>query len=164
MKVFILLMIALAVHAESPSAPEKSGQPQQSLNDAKAAMAAGNLELAKATLQKVIRLDKRNAEAFQLLGDVAKKQGDQQADGKVKRHDYRYALASYEMVAKLEPQKVDGYLGMADLYCFLNDLAPAKMNYRKVLDISPGNPQAQSKLDLIQRGGSCNGTSFPSSG
>ena len=161
MKFFILLVLLIGVvgRNESRASSDKSGRTQQSLTDAKNAVATGNLELAKDILQKVVRVDKKNAKAFQLLGDVAKKQGDQQTDLKVKKHDYRYALASYEMVTQLMPQKVDGYLGMADLYCSLNDLSTAKVNYRKVLDIAPGNSQAQSKLDLIQKSGNCNKSS-----
>ena len=51
----------------------------------------------KTHFQNAIRSDQKYAEAFRLLGNLTKEEGDKQRDFLAKRNDYRYALACYEM-------------------------------------------------------------------
>ena len=114
---------------------------------------SGDQLSGKNYLQNAIRSDSRYAEAFRLLGDLTKDEGNRQSDYSAKRHSYRYALASYEMYSKLAPNDPEGFKATADLYFDIRDLGAAAKNYHKVLDLTPNYPEVRLRLAQISRNG-----------
>lgn len=114
---------------------------------------SGDQLSGKNYLQNAIRSDSRYAEAFRLLGDLTKDEGNRQSDYSAKRHSYRYALASYEMYSKLAPNDPEGFKATADLYFDIRDLGAAAKNYHKVLDLTPNYPDVRLRLAQISRNG-----------
>ncbi len=114
---------------------------------------SGDQLSGKNYLQNAIRSDSRYAEAFRLLGDLTKDEGNRQNDYSAKRHSYRYALASYEMYSKLAPNDPEGFKATADLYFDIRDLGAAAKNYHKVLDLTPNYPEVRLRLAQISRNG-----------
>jgi tetratricopeptide (TPR) repeat protein len=104
-------------------------------------------------LQNAIRNDGHYAEAFRLLGDLTKEEGNHQPDYNNKRHSYRYALASYEMYSKLAPTDPEGFKATADLYFDIRDLGAAAKNYHQVLALTPNYPDVRLRLAQISRNG-----------
>jgi tetratricopeptide (TPR) repeat protein len=115
---------------------------------------SGDQEAGKNYLQNAIRSDAKYSDAFRLLGDLTKAEGDRQADFAARRHSYRYALASYEMYSKLAPNDPEGYRATADLYFDIRDLGAATKNYKAVLKLTPNYPNIRLKLAQISRNGS----------
>ncbi|RZA06138.1 MAG: tetratricopeptide repeat protein [Proteobacteria bacterium] len=101
---------------------------------------SGDQDSGKSFLQNAIRSDARYAEAFRLLGDLTKDEGNRQTDYGARRNSYRYALASYEMYSKLAPNDPEGYKATGDLYFDIRDLGAAAKNYYKVLELTPNYP------------------------
>ncbi len=115
---------------------------------------SGDQDAGKNYLQNAIRSDSRYAEAFRLLGDLTKDEGDRQVDNNAaRRHSYRYALASYEMYSKLAPNDPEGYKATGDLYFDIRDLGAAAKNYYKVLELTPSYPDVRLRLAQISRNG-----------
>jgi tetratricopeptide (TPR) repeat protein len=115
---------------------------------------SGDQDSGKNYLQNAIRSDSKYAEAFRLLGDLTKEEGDKQQDNyAARRHSYRYALASYEMYSKLAPNDPEGYKATADLYFDIRDLGAAAKNYYKVLDLTKNYPDVRLRLAQISRNG-----------
>ncbi len=115
---------------------------------------SGDQDAGKNYLQNAIRSDSRYADAFRLLGDLTKDEGDRQTENyDARRHSYRYALASYEMYCKLAPNDPEGFRAMADLYFDIRDLGAAAKNYHKVLSLTKNYPGIRIKLALISRNG-----------
>lgn len=115
---------------------------------------SGDQDSGKNYLQNAIRSDSKYAEAFRLLGDLTKEEGDNQADNyAARRHSYRYALASYEMYSKLAPNDPEGFKATADLYFNIRDLGAAAKNYYKVLDLTKNYPDVRLRLAQISRNG-----------
>jgi tetratricopeptide (TPR) repeat protein len=114
---------------------------------------SGDQLSGKNYLQNAIRSDAHYAEAFRLLGDLTKDEGNRQSDYNAKRHSYRYALASYEMYSKLAPNDPEGYKSTADLYFDIRDLGAAAKNYHKVLELTPNYPDVRLRLAQISRNG-----------
>ena len=115
---------------------------------------SGDQDSGKNYLQSAIRSDPKYAEAFKLLGNLTKEEGDKQADNyTARRNSYRYALASYEMYSKLAPNDPEGYKATADLYFDIRDLGAAAKNYFKVLDLTPNYPDVRLRLAQISRNG-----------
>jgi tetratricopeptide (TPR) repeat protein len=114
---------------------------------------SGDQLSGKNYLQNAIRSDSKYAEAFRLLGDLTKDEGNHQTDYSAKRHSYRYALASYEMYSKLAPNDPEGYKSTADLYFDIRDLGAAAKNYHKVLELTPNYPDVRLRLAQISRNG-----------
>ncbi len=114
---------------------------------------SGDQLSGKNYLQNAIRSDSRYAEAFRLLGDLTKDEGNRQSDYSAKRHSYRYALASYEMYSKLAPNDPEGFKSTADLYFDIRDLGAAAKNYHKVLELTPNYPEVRLRLAQISRNG-----------
>lgn len=114
---------------------------------------SGDQLSGKNYLQNAIRSDSRYAEAFRLLGDLTKDEGNRQTDYSAKRHSYRYALASYEMYSKLAPNDPEGFKSTADLYFDIRDLGAAAKNYHKVLELTPNYPDVRLNLARISRNG-----------
>lgn len=114
---------------------------------------SGDQLSGKNYLQNAIRSDSRYAEAFRLLGDLTKDEGNRQTDYSAKRHSYRYALASYEMYSKLAPNDPEGFKATADLYFDIRDLGAAAKNYHKVLELTPNYPEVRLRLAQISRNG-----------
>ncbi len=114
---------------------------------------SGDQLSGKNYLQNAIRSDSKYAEAFRLLGDLTKDEGNHQSDYSAKRHSYRYALASYEMYSKLAPNDPEGFKSTADLYFDIRDLGAAAKNYHKVLELTPNYPDVRLRLAQISRNG-----------
>jgi Tfp pilus assembly protein PilF len=115
---------------------------------------SGDQEAGKNYLQNAIRSDAHYAQAFRLLGDLTKEEGDRQTDNySARRYSYRYALASYEMYCKLAPNDPEGYKAMADLYFDIRDLGAAAKNYHQVLTLTPNYPGVRLRLAQISRNG-----------
>jgi len=114
---------------------------------------SGDQLSGKNYLQNAIRSDAKYAEAFRLLGDLTKDEGNRQTDYNAKRHSYRYALASYEMYSKLAPNDPEGFKATADLYFDIRDLGAAAKNYHKVLELTPNYPDVRLRLAQISRNG-----------
>lgn len=114
---------------------------------------SGDQLSGKNYLQNAIRSDSKYAEAFRLLGDLTKDEGNRQSDYSAKRHSYRYALASYEMYSKLAPNDPEGFKATADLYFDIRDLGAAAKNYHKVLELTPNYPDVRLRLAQISRNG-----------
>ncbi len=115
---------------------------------------SGDQDSGKNYLQNAIRSDSRYAEAFRLLGDLTKDEGNRQTDNyAARRHSYRYALASYEMYSKLAPNDPEGFKATADLYFDIRDLGAAAKNYHKVLSLTPNYPDVRLRLAQISRNG-----------
>lgn len=115
---------------------------------------SGDQDSGKAYLQNAIRSDSKYAQAFRLLGDLTKDEGDRQIDNyPARRYSYRYALASYEMYCKLAPNDPEGYKATADLYFDIRDLGAAAKNYQKVLSLTPNYPGVRLRLAQISRNG-----------
>lgn len=115
---------------------------------------AGDQDSGKNYLQNAIRSDQNYAEAFRLLGNLTKEEGDRQLDNyTARRHSYRYALASYEMYCKLAPNDPEGFKATGDLYFEIRDLGAAAKNYYKVLDLTPNYPDVRLRLAQISRNG-----------
>lgn len=115
---------------------------------------SGDQDAGKNYLQNAIRSDSRYAEAFRLLGDLTKDEGDRQTENyDARRHSYRYALASYEMYCKLAPNDPEGFRATGDLYFDIRDLGAAAKNYHKVLSLTKNYPGIRIKLALISRNG-----------
>jgi len=114
---------------------------------------SGDQDSGKNFLQNAIRSDARYAEAFRLLGDLTKDEGNRQTDYGAKRNSYRYALASYEMYSKLAPNDPEGYKATGDLYFDIRDLGAAAKNYYKVLELTPNYPDVRLRLAQISRNG-----------
>jgi tetratricopeptide (TPR) repeat protein len=114
---------------------------------------SGDQLSGKNYLQNAIRSDAKYAEAFRLLGDLTKDEGNRQSDYSAKRHSYRYALASYEMYSKLAPNDPEGFKATADLYFDIRDLGAAAKNYHKVLELTPNYPDVRLRLAQISRNG-----------
>lgn len=117
---------------------------------------SGDQLSGKNYLQNAIRSDSKYAEAFRLLGDLTKDEGNRQNDYSAKRHSYRYALASYEMYSKLAPNDPTGFKSTADLYFDIRDLGAAAKNYHKVLELTPNFPDVRLRLAQISRNGGDN--------
>ncbi len=114
---------------------------------------AGDQLAGKSDLQNAIRANPRYAKAFLRLGDLVRDEGNRQIDYNAKRHSYRYALASFEMYSKLEPNDPAGYKLTADLYFDIRDLGAAAKNYHKVLELTPSYPGVSLRLAQIARNG-----------
>lgn len=114
---------------------------------------SGDQDSGKNFLQNAIRSDARYAEAFRLLGDLTKDEGNRQTDYGARRNSYRYALASYEMYSKLAPNDPEGYKATGDLYFDIRDLGAAAKNYYKVLELTPNYPDVRLRLAQISRNG-----------
>jgi|GEM_PF-6431442 len=114
---------------------------------------SGDQLSGKNYLQNAIRSDSRYAEAFRLLGDLTKDEGNRQSDYSAKRHSYRYALASYEMYSKLAPNDPEGFKATADLYFDIRDLGAAAKNYHKVIELTQNYPEVRLRLAQISRNG-----------
>ncbi len=114
---------------------------------------SGDQLAGKNYLQNAIRSDSHYAEAFRLLGDLTKDEGNRQSDYSAKRHSYRYALASYEMYSKLAPNDPEGFKATADLYFDIRDLGAAAKNYHKVMELTPNYPDVRLRLAQISRNG-----------
>lgn len=115
---------------------------------------SGDQDSGKYYLQNAIRSDSRYAEAFRLLGDLTKDEGDRQTDNyAARKHSYRYALASYEMYCKLAPNDPEGYKATGDLYFDIRDLGAAAKNYYKVLSLTKNYPGIRLRLAQISRNG-----------
>ena len=117
---------------------------------------SGDQDSGKNYLQNAIRSDSRYAEAFRLLGDLTKDEGNRQTDYGARRNSYRYALASYEMYSKLAPNDPEGYKATGDLYFDIRDLGAAAKNYYKVLELTPNYPDVRLRLAQISRNGQDN--------
>lgn len=114
---------------------------------------SGDQDSGKNYLQNAIRSDSRYAEAFRLLGDLTKDEGNRQTDYGARRNSYRYALASYEMYSRLAPNDPEGYKATGDLYFDIRDLGAAAKNYYKVLDLTSNYPDVRLRLAQISRNG-----------
>jgi tetratricopeptide (TPR) repeat protein len=115
---------------------------------------SGDQDAGKNYLQNAIRSDSRYAEAFRLLGDLTKDEGNRQTENyAARRHSYRYALASYEMYSKLAPNDPEGYKATGDLYFDIRDLGAAAKNYYKVLSLTKNYPEVNLRLAQISRNG-----------
>jgi tetratricopeptide (TPR) repeat protein len=115
---------------------------------------SGDQDAGKNYLQNAIRSDSRYADAFRLLGDLTKDEGDRQTENyDARRHSYRYALASYEMYCKLAPNDPEGFRATGDLYFDIRDLGAAAKNYHKVLSLTKNYPGIRLKLAQISRNG-----------
>lgn len=115
---------------------------------------SGDQDSGKNYLQNAIRSDSKYAEAFRLLGDLTKDEGNRQTDNyAARRHSYRYALASYEMYSKLAPNDPEGYKATGDLYFDIRDLGAAAKNYHKVLSLTKNYPEVNLRLAQISRNG-----------
>jgi tetratricopeptide (TPR) repeat protein len=115
---------------------------------------SGDQDSGKAYLQNAIRSDSKYAQAFRLLGDLTKDEGDRQVDNyAARRYSYRYALASYEMYCKLAPNDPEGYKATADLYFDIRDLGAAAKNYHTVLKLTKNYPGVRLRLAQISRNG-----------
>ena len=115
---------------------------------------SGDQDSGKTFLQNAIRSDSKYAEAFRLLGNLTKREGDRQNDNfNAKKHSYRYALAAYEMYSKLAPNDPEGYKSTGDLYFDIRDLGAAAKNYYRVLELTPHYPEVRLRLAQISRNG-----------
>lgn len=115
---------------------------------------SGDQDAGKNYLQNAIRSDSRYAEAFRLLGDLTKDEGNRQTENyAARRHSYRYALASYEMYSKLAPNDPEGYKATGDLYFDIRDLGAAAKNYHRVLSLTKNYPEVNLRLAQISRNG-----------
>jgi tetratricopeptide (TPR) repeat protein len=115
------------------------------------ALQPNELAAQKSSLQAAIRRDPKQPENFLKLGDLSREEGDRATDIKLKRHSYRYALASYEMAAKLSPGKAEPLMRTAELYFAIRDLKAAAKNYQLALALEPNFPGAQLRLAQISR-------------
>ncbi|HEY8280180.1 MAG TPA: tetratricopeptide repeat protein [Bdellovibrionota bacterium] len=158
-----MLGVALArFHLDSPSRAvsflkdKLNSQPNSAAimtNLAIIYLRSGDQLSGKNYLQNAIRSDSKYAEAFRLLGDLTKDEGNRQTDYSAKRHSYRYALASYEMYSKLAPNDPEGYKATADLYFDIRDLGAAAKNYHKVIQLTENYPDVRLRLAQISRNG-----------
>jgi tetratricopeptide (TPR) repeat protein len=115
---------------------------------------SGDQDSGKNYLQNAIRSDSRYAEAFRLLGDLTKNEGNRLQDNyDARRHSYRYALASYEMYSRLAPNDPEGYKATGDLYFDIRDLGAAAKNYHRVIELTPNYPDVRLRLAQISRNG-----------
>jgi len=115
---------------------------------------SGDQDSGKNYLQNAIRSDAKYAEAFRLLGDLTKDEGNRQTENyAARRYSYRYALASYEMYSKLAPNDPEGYRATGDLYFDIRDLGAAAKNYHQVLALTPNYPDVRIRLARISRNG-----------
>lgn len=115
---------------------------------------SGDQDSGKNYLQNAIRSNAKYAEAFRLLGDLTRKEGNRQQDNyAARRNSYRYALASYEMYSKLAPSDPEGYRATGDLYFEILDLGAAAKNYHKVKELTPKYPDIRLRLAQISRNG-----------
>jgi cytochrome c-type biogenesis protein CcmH/NrfG len=63
----------------------------------------------------------------------------------------RDAAENYQRALSLDPNKVDALISLGDLYRMEGLTSRAQNCYEDALKISPDNPQAKSRLDLIKK-------------
>jgi tetratricopeptide (TPR) repeat protein len=117
---------------------------------------AGDQLQGKNHLLASIRRDSHYARAFVMLGRLTRDEGNRQTDYSAKRHSYRYALASFEMAAKLTPEDPEPIAETANLYFDIRDLGAAARNYYRTAQIAPWYPNVHLRLAQIARNGGDN--------
>jgi tetratricopeptide (TPR) repeat protein len=120
---------------------------------------ANDLDAAKNYLSNAVKADRQYSMAFKLIGDLTKRQGDEQilVNPQQAEELYKYSLAAYGTYSQLAPTDPDGYVAVGDLYRVVNDLGNAAKSYNKVLKLAPTYPNIRIKLAKI----SINGGDMP---
>jgi tetratricopeptide (TPR) repeat protein len=62
------------------------------------------------------------------------------------REHYEEALRHYQRVAELEPDLVDSWVDLAEVYEKLDNLEEAAANYRRAIELEPDNPDLYAAL------------------
>lgn len=70
----------------------------------------------------------------------------------VQQQDYENALAQFQMATRLAPENYSFHLALADSYYSLGQKEDAILEYRRVLELSPGSIEAESRLNQLTNG------------
>ena len=114
--------------------PLTRGKKQQAL----ALLQAARLDEAKALLEKICEMDRRDAEAWYLLGAI-------------EHHYGRYEAAAdcYEQVVALNPQNADAHYFLGNALRETNKTDEAADHYRQALAIRPDYVEAYCNLGMV---------------
>jgi tetratricopeptide (TPR) repeat protein len=95
-------------------------------------------EGAVAMYKKVLKLDPKNAEAYNNWGTIMSEQGE-----------YVIAIAMYRKALKFNPNYVDAYINWGTQLTSLGENEKAIIRYKKALKIDPNNIKAQRNLEQL---------------
>jgi len=149
---------------------------RQELAEAAAHAGAGNLQAAAALLDQVLAREPRNPDALQLLGLVARRNGQQEraielfleslrwqpgqphvlnnlGNALLDREHVKEAVAAYRQATELQPDYSDALTNLGIALIRSGDTAEAVASLKRAVRMEPGNAKAWSALGRALRSG-----------
>jgi len=119
---------------------KKNLQIQQTLKLAYENHKKGDFKLAEILYKKIIKNDKKNFEAFFLLGSLC-----------LQRRNFKEAIHLLDKAVEIEPQHANSYQNLGYAFTELGEFEKAKIVLNKAIEIQPKHPDAHFNLANVYK-------------